>query len=112
VAERQGQHAARAMLGSDAPYQEAPIFWTMQHGTSVKYVGNAREWDDLVMRGSLAEGKFLAGYYRDGRLLAAAGAGMSRDALAVAEILRAGGNVEPDRFADEQTDLPSLIPGE
>jgi len=109
VAERQGQHAARAMLGSDAPYSEVPFFWTKQGGASLKYVGYGGEYDRVAVRGSIEDGDFLAGYYAGGRLLAASGAGRAREIAVAAEILRAGENVPPERLADEETDLRGYL---
>ncbi len=108
VAERQGQHAARAMLGSKTAYAEVPFFWTMQCGTSVKFVGFGGQVDQTVFRGDLDEGKFLAGYYRDGRLRAVCGAGRGREVLLAERLLRAGHNVPPEDFADISVDFDDL----
>ncbi|MFB0546165.1 MAG: FAD-dependent oxidoreductase [Anaerolineae bacterium] len=105
VAERQGQHAARAMLGSDAPYDEVPFFWTKQYDASLKYVGFARNYDRIAYRGDVEEGTFLAGYYQNGVLKAAATLGRSREIIALGEILKAGIMISPDQFQDEGTDL-------
>ncbi|MFO8007187.1 MAG: FAD-dependent oxidoreductase [Candidatus Brocadiia bacterium] len=110
VAERQGQHAARAMLGDDSPYGEVPFFWTHQAGVSLKYVGYAPEWDRLVFRGDLEDGKFLAGYYQNGALRAAAGVGRGNEILAVAEALRRAIEVPAEAFADQDCDLCKPVP--
>ncbi len=110
VAERQGQHAARAMLGSAQQYEEVPFFWTMQCGKSLKYVGYADDYDQVVLRGSLAEGKFVAGYYSGQELKAAAGVGRADDVLALGELLRAGVNVPPEKLRDQGVDLRELVP--
>ncbi len=109
VAERQGRHAARAMLGHEAPYEEVPFFWTHQAGVSLKYVGYAPEWDRVVFRGDLQDGKFLAGYCAEGVLRAAAGVGRGTEILAVAEAMRRGGQIPPDAFADENWDLSRSV---
>ena len=48
VAERQGRHAARAMLGGTAPYTEVPFFWTKQAGVSLKVAGSTRGFDEVA----------------------------------------------------------------
>ncbi len=48
VAETQGQHAARAMLGSEAHYDEIPFFWTRQYSQSIKYIGYAESFDRIA----------------------------------------------------------------
>ncbi|GLC25671.1 FAD-dependent oxidoreductase [Roseisolibacter agri] len=41
VAQRQGQVAARNMLGERVPYDDVPFFWSAHYGTSIRYVGHA-----------------------------------------------------------------------
>jgi len=108
VAERQGQHAARAMLGSSARYEEVPFFWTRQTGVSLKYVGLASEWDEIAYRGEVEKGKFLAGFYRRGTLLAAASMGMSDETTAVEILLRRRVPLDPAKLADARVDLLAM----
>jgi apoptosis-inducing factor 3 len=105
VAERQGQHAARAMLGSTAPYGEAHFFWTKQAGIPLKYVGFARAWDEIVYRGDVEAAKFLAGYFRAGTLKAAATVGRRLELAAVERLLRFRSLPSRAEFADEGFDL-------
>ncbi len=102
-AERQGQHAARAMLGSKEPYREVPFFWTRQFGSSLKYIGHAGRWDRVVMR---EEGEsFLAGYYQGETLRAAAGIGMAREFIVLGEMLANGTTLPPAKLADRAFDI-------
>jgi NADPH-dependent 2,4-dienoyl-CoA reductase/sulfur reductase-like enzyme len=87
VAERQGQRAARCMLDMDPGAEEVSFFWTKQAGAALKYAGYARDFDQIVYRGSVEEGKFLAGYFRQGILKAAATIGMPRELIAVERLL-------------------------
>jgi apoptosis-inducing factor 3 len=111
VAERQGQHAARAMLGSEAPYSEVPFFWTRQTGVSLKYVGYAREWDQIAYRGDLEKGKFLAGYYKEGRLLAVAAMGMPNETTAAKMLMERKKALPPATLSDGSVDLLALARG-
>jgi len=108
VAERHGQHAARAMLGSEAPYDEPAFFWTRQTGVSLKYVGFAREWDLIAYRGDVDKGKFLAGYYGAGTLLAAASLGMPTELTAVKWMMAKKVPLSPAQLTDERVDLLAL----
>ena len=72
-AEKQGAAAARSMLGSDADYAYLHTFWSDQYDDKIEYAGHARRWDDLVVRGSMEERKFIGFYLADGYLRAAVG---------------------------------------
>ena len=72
VAERQGQTAARNMLGGREPFDAVPFFWTEQHGLGIAYVGHAEKWDEVAIDGSMEAGDCSVTYLRDGRRLAVA----------------------------------------
>jgi 3-phenylpropionate/trans-cinnamate dioxygenase ferredoxin reductase subunit len=72
-AEKQGAAAARSMLGSDARYDYVHTFWSDQYDHKIEYAGHATEWDDFVIRGSLADGRLVGIYLLDGLVQAAVG---------------------------------------
>jgi len=90
VAEIHGVVAATNMLGGNASvYDHTPYFWTSQWGKSLRYVGHAAEWDEVIIRGDVDERQFIAFYVKRGEMLAAAGLGMDKDMDALDFILRA-----------------------
>jgi apoptosis-inducing factor 3 len=51
VAERQGQTAARNMLGQRERYAAVPFFWSQHYDIPIDYVGYAPVWDEIVQDG-------------------------------------------------------------
>src|SRR6476661_7621191 len=72
VAERQGQTAARNMLGRREPFDAVPFFWTEQHDLPINYVGYAKEWDEVRIDGSIEARDCSVTYLDNGRKLAVA----------------------------------------
>ena len=72
VAERQGQIAARNMLGQRQAFDAVPFFWSQHYDVPINYVGHAENWDDLEIEGDIAAQDCLLRYKRAGRVSAVA----------------------------------------
>ena len=72
VAERQGQTAARNMLGQRQRFSDVPFFWSQHYDVSVNYIGHAEKWDALGIEGDIKARDCLVRYRRGGRVLAVA----------------------------------------
>ena len=70
-AERQGETAARNMLGAAEEHRTVPYFFSdLADWGSLEYVGAALDWDEEVVNGSLDEGRFSVWYLDSGRVRA------------------------------------------
>jgi NADPH-dependent 2,4-dienoyl-CoA reductase/sulfur reductase-like enzyme/nitrite reductase/ring-hydroxylating ferredoxin subunit len=72
VAERQGQTAARNMLGQQQVFDAVPFFWSQHYDVPVNYVGHAEQWDEIAIEGDIAARDCLLKYRSKGRVLAVA----------------------------------------
>lgn len=93
----QGAYAAKAMLGSDHPYDVVPYFFSdLADWASLEYVGPAREWDREVVRGELESGAFGVWFLQDGRVRGALSVGGGLDLDRARELLRGAAQVSDD----------------
>jgi NADPH-dependent 2,4-dienoyl-CoA reductase/sulfur reductase-like enzyme len=72
LAERQGQAAARNMLGHDLPFTDPPFFWSQHYDVPINVVGHAKDWDDEVALGDPASRDVMIGYRKGGVIRAVA----------------------------------------
>ncbi|TWP33614.1 NAD(P)/FAD-dependent oxidoreductase [Leekyejoonella antrihumi] len=103
---RQGQLAAKSILGKEDVYDWQPYFFTDQFDLGMEYVGHADASAEVVVRGDESTGEFIAFWLADGIVRA----GMNVNIWDVNDDLRAliGRKVAADRLADESVALGDL----
>jgi NADPH-dependent 2,4-dienoyl-CoA reductase/sulfur reductase-like enzyme/nitrite reductase/ring-hydroxylating ferredoxin subunit len=100
VAERMGQIAADNMIGLETPCRLVPFFWSQHYDFSISYVGYAKKWDRVGIRGDLER--------RDAEITYKLG----DRALAVATIGRDGRSIDVERELESHTRGPSKNQGD
>jgi len=116
-AEKQGRAVARAVLGSLQAYEYIYSFWSDQYEHKLEYVGFARSWERIVLRGSSDSRKFLAFYLTQGILQAAFGLNRGGDPELEAdaelrtcqELIRGRIRLSEAALADDRVDLRSFV---
>ncbi len=104
-ASRQGVAVSNAILGRDMPSDDAPWFWSDQHGHNLQFIGAAT--GDPVIRGDIGARDFT-GFYLEGATVRGGAFAVDRgeDIMAARELL--GREVEVAALRDESTDLWDL----
>ncbi len=112
VAFNHGKTAALNMLGRDIAHTEVPYFFSvLADWGELEYVGPAYEWDQEIVRGSLAEGSFSNWYLKDGAVKAALSVGRSDDLDHARRLIVAAGWLDErarEALGDLDADLDAL----
>ncbi len=103
-----GPAAGQAMLDQDVAYDRLPYFFSDQYDIGMEYTGYATEWDEIVYRGAVADGKFIAFWLKDQCVIA----GMNINVWDVNEdlqaLVRSRQEVDPAALCDRDTPLSEL----
>jgi NADPH-dependent 2,4-dienoyl-CoA reductase/sulfur reductase-like enzyme/nitrite reductase/ring-hydroxylating ferredoxin subunit len=97
-AERQAQQAVRGMLGRDIDRSTLPFFWTEQFTFLLKYIGFPVPWSQIAYSGNVEDGAFLAGFYKDDKLIGIASYRKDEELLAMGTAIRDGQEVPYGEF--------------
>jgi 3-phenylpropionate/trans-cinnamate dioxygenase ferredoxin reductase subunit len=105
----QGPAAARGMLDHDVAYDRIPYFFSDQYEIGMEYSGYATDWDEIVYRGAVSDGEFIAFWLKDQRVIA----GMNVNVWDVNEdiqaLIRSRQELTAEALRDKDTPLSELI---
>ncbi|KAF9561966.1 flavoprotein [Agrocybe pediades] len=106
VAGNHGRAAGCNIAGKEQPFVKVPVFWSAQ-GQQLRYCGYGAHFEDVIVKGSTADLKFVAYYVKDGKIVAVAS--MQNDPVVskASELLRLGLMPTPDEVK-EGKDLLSI----
>jgi 3-phenylpropionate/trans-cinnamate dioxygenase ferredoxin reductase subunit len=104
------QAAARNMAGKPVVYDEIHWFWSDQYGANLQYAGFHTTWEQLVVRGRLDSGSFLACYINQGRIDAAVAFNRAKDIRRITPLIKARRQVNLEHLGDDSIELRALQP--
>jgi 3-phenylpropionate/trans-cinnamate dioxygenase ferredoxin reductase subunit len=107
----QGPAAARSMLGQEVSYDRLPYFFSDQYDVGMEYSGYAGEWDEIVYRGALLDGAFIAFWLKGGRVVAGMNVNVWDVNDDVQALIRSRREVSADALRDKDTPLRDLAEG-
>jgi len=90
VAERQGQVAAKNILGRGERFDAVPFFWSQHYDLAINYVGHAERWDAIDIDGSLDARDCAVRYKLGDRILAIATISRDLESLQAEVAMEAG----------------------
>jgi hypothetical protein len=78
------------MAGQSVPYTGIPFFWTNQCDLYFRYVGHAKEWDQVIVDGDISSKDFMVFFAQNNHILAVAGSEREKPMAAIQELMRLG----------------------
>jgi 3-phenylpropionate/trans-cinnamate dioxygenase ferredoxin reductase subunit len=109
----QGPVAAANMLGRAIAYDRVPYFYSDQYDLGMEYSGfvEAGKYDQIVFRGEVAGGKYIAFWLGQGRVLAGMNVNVWGVTDAIAGLVRSGDQIDVTRLRDPEVALQDLLDG-
>ncbi|BAK66795.1 FAD-dependent oxidoreductase [Sphingobium sp. SYK-6] len=104
----QARTAVQHIIGTPAPYDAVPWFWSNQYDLRLQTVGLAVAHDERVVRGDPATRSFSVVYLRQGHVVALDCVNRTKDYVQGRALVVDGTRVDRDRLADADTPLKEL----
>jgi 3-phenylpropionate/trans-cinnamate dioxygenase ferredoxin reductase component len=104
----QGAVVAHDICGSSQPYAAMPWFWSNQYDIKLQTVGLNTGYDQALMRGDPATGRFSVIYLRGGCVAALDCVNMVKDYVQGRALVEQRAAIDPARLTDPDTPLKAL----
>jgi len=106
----QGPVAVANMLGGNTPYDRVPYFYSAQYDMGMEYSGyvGTDGYDEVVFRGDVATGSFVAFWLKDSRVLAGMNVNVWDVTDAIQALVRLDHPVDPAKLADPGVPLTDV----
>ena len=97
------------MIGKPEKYDQIPWFWSDQYEEKLQIVGLSGDHDEIVTRGSMAEGNFMLFFLKKGELIAINSVNNPKEFLISKKLVANKLKISSDVLCDQSTDLKSLL---
>lgn len=105
----QAMIAAKSILGEPTAYDALPWFWSDQYDHKLQMAGLSRGYDDFVLRGDMADGKFSICYFKGERLIALDSVNSVADHMAAKRLLLAGTDITKAQCSGSDVPLKAYL---
>ena len=109
-ASEQGKVAAAALCGVSKAYNSLPWFWSDQYDLKLQIAGLSQGYDQVFIRGDIAQGRsFAAFYFKQGKLISADCVNRPQEFMLSKKLIFQGLEIAPERLIDESVPVKSLL---
>lgn len=106
----EGSIAALNILGKKIPLDNVPFFWTRSFDNSVQFTGMTAGYDKVHIAGDLAAQKFVAYYFKEGKVIGASTMNSLNSIMIINEALKQGVMPPADEVTKSDFKLDTLVP--
>jgi 3-phenylpropionate/trans-cinnamate dioxygenase ferredoxin reductase subunit len=100
---------AATITGAKAHTEEAPWFWSDQYDLKLQIAGLFQGYDNIVLRGVMADRAFAAFYYQGPRLIAVDAVNRPGEYLGAKMLIQMGRTISPSALEDESRPMKDLV---
>ena len=100
---------AATITGSKPHAEEAPWFWSDQYDLKLQIAGLFQGYDNVVLRGVMADRAFAAFYYKGPKLIAVDAVNRPAEYLGAKMLIQTGRSVAPSDLEDESRTMKEIV---
>ena len=105
----QAKTVALSLMDKPEKYDQVPWFWSDQYNEKLQIVGLSGDHDEVRIRGSIKEGKFMLFYLKNGELIATDSVNNPKDFLISKKLVANKLKISSDVLCDQSVDLKNLL---
>lgn len=102
---------AKTIAGTDTPYDAVPWFWSNQYDLRMQTVGLSVDYDDIILRGDLAQRSFSLIYLKQSKIIALDCVNATKDYVQGRKLVVNGDKIDPVLLADTDIQLKEMQVG-